>query len=46
MNGFFKALGIAVALFTAISAILALLDGYCNRNRIRGKYLLCETNDD
>lgn len=41
MKEFFKAIGVAVAIFAAVVAALAVLDDVCNKNRIRAKYIAC-----
>lgn len=45
MNRFFKAVGVAAVIFAAVVAALAVLDGVCNKNRIRGKYIVCGNGD-
>lgn len=41
MKEFFKAIGVAAAIFAAVVAALAVLDDVCNKNRIRAKYIAC-----
>lgn len=43
MNDFLKAFGMIAAIFTAVVAALAVFDGISNRNRIRSKYLECDS---
>lgn len=46
MKGFLKFIGILIAFFAAVVGSLAVLDKLSNKNRIKGNYLECDTNDD
>ncbi len=46
MKGFFKFLGALVAAAAFIIGALAIVDRLCNKNRIKGDYLLCDTEEE
>ena len=46
MKGFFKAIISIFAVFGAVIGALAVFDKLSNKNRIKGDYLECETEED
>lgn len=46
MKGFFKAIISIFAVFGAVIGALAVFDKFSNKNRIKGDYLECETEED
>lgn len=45
MKAFFKVLVSLLAVFGAAVGALAVFDKFSNKNRIKGDYLECNTND-
>ena len=45
MKGFFKFLGVLTAAVAFVVGILAIADRFCNKNRIKGDYLVCDAED-
>lgn len=46
MNGFVKFLVSLLAVFGAVIGALAVFDKISNKNRIKGDYLECDTQED
>lgn len=46
MKGFFKFFSSLLALFGIAIAALAIFDKIQNKNRLKGDYLECETNEE
>lgn len=46
MNSFFKFFVSILAIFGAVIGALAVFDKIANKNRIKGDYLDCDTQDD
>ncbi len=46
MKGFFKVLGALVAAAAFVVGVLAIVDKVCNKNRIKGDYLLCDSDEE
>lgn len=46
MKGFFKVLISIFAVFGAVIGALAVFDKFSNKNRIKGDYLECETEEE
>lgn len=46
MNNFFKALVAILAFFGAVIGSLVVIDKVLNKNRIKGDYLKCDSEDE
>ncbi len=46
MSNFFKALIAVIAVFGAVIGGLVAIDKYLNKNRIKGDYLECDSEED
>jgi len=46
MKGFFKFLLSILAVFGAVIGALAIFDKFSNKNRIKGDYLECDSEED
>ena len=46
MKGFLKFIGSLLAVFGAVIGALAIFDSIANKNRIKGEYLECDSQDD
>ena len=46
MKGFLKFIGSLLAVFGAVIGALAIFDSISNKNRIKGEYLECDSQED
>ena len=46
MKGFLKFISTVLAVFAAVVGALAVFDKLSNKNRLKGEYLECDTNEE